>query len=84
MSTDTVADLRALRGRFDGALLAPGDPGWDEARRRRPWQLATDQHPAAVALPDRCRRRPACTAIRAQQPRRLVGARVRTEASGAT
>jgi FAD/FMN-containing dehydrogenase len=50
MSIDMVADLRALRGRFDGALLAPGDPGWDEARRA--WQLATDQYPAAVAFPE--------------------------------
>jgi FAD/FMN-containing dehydrogenase len=31
------------------AILAPGDPGWDDARRA--WNLAVDQHPAAVALP---------------------------------
>ena len=30
-------------------LIMPGDPGWDEARRA--WNLAVDQHPAAVALP---------------------------------
>ena len=31
-------------------LIFPGDPGWDEARR--PWNLAVDQRPAAVALPE--------------------------------
>jgi FAD binding domain-containing protein len=30
-------------------LLAPGDPRFDDARRA--WNLAVDQHPAAVALP---------------------------------
>ncbi len=30
-------------------VVTPGDPGWDEARRA--WNLAVDQHPAAVALP---------------------------------
>jgi FAD/FMN-containing dehydrogenase len=31
-------------------LLFPGDPGWDDARRA--WNLAVDQRPAAVALPE--------------------------------
>ena len=31
-------------------LVFPGDPGWDEARRA--WNLAVDQRPAAVALPE--------------------------------
>jgi len=31
------------------AILMPGDPGWDDARRA--WNLAVDQHPAAVAEP---------------------------------
>ena len=30
-------------------LLTPADPGWDDARKA--WNLAVDQHPAAVALP---------------------------------
>jgi FAD/FMN-containing dehydrogenase len=30
-------------------ILEPGDPGWDDARRA--WNLAVDQHPAAVAVP---------------------------------
>jgi FAD/FMN-containing dehydrogenase len=31
------------------AILEPGDPGWDFARRA--FDLAVDQHPAAVAIP---------------------------------
>ena len=31
-------------------LVFPGDPGWDDARRA--WNLAVDQRPAAVALPE--------------------------------
>jgi FAD/FMN-containing dehydrogenase len=31
-------------------ILEPGDPGWDSARR--PFDLAVDQQPAAVALPN--------------------------------
>ena len=31
-------------------ILTPGDPGWDDARRA--WNLAVDQHPAAVAVPE--------------------------------
>jgi FAD/FMN-containing dehydrogenase len=31
-------------------ILMPGDPGWDDARRG--WNLAVDQHPAAIALPE--------------------------------
>jgi hypothetical protein len=43
---DSVADLvAAIRGR----VVAPGDPGWDEARQA--WNLAVDQRPALVAMP---------------------------------
>ena len=31
-------------------LLFPADPGWDGARKG--WDLAVDQHPAAIALPE--------------------------------
>ena len=31
-------------------LVFPGDPGWDDARQA--WNLAVDQRPAAVALPE--------------------------------
>jgi FAD/FMN-containing dehydrogenase len=32
-----------------GTTYFPGDPGWDEARQA--WNLAVDQHPAAVFVP---------------------------------
>jgi FAD/FMN-containing dehydrogenase len=51
MVTDMLADvLRPLRARCRGAVLVPGDPGWDAARAS--WQLAVDQYPAAVAYPE--------------------------------
>jgi FAD/FMN-containing dehydrogenase len=54
LTTSTDARLREgledLRGRVDGELAAPGDEGWDEARQA--WNLAVDQRPAAVALPE--------------------------------
>jgi hypothetical protein len=31
-------------------ITTPGEPGWDEARRA--WNLAVDQRPAAVAIPE--------------------------------
>ena len=49
-TTTADVDLSALRGAFSGDLHAPGDAGWDEARLA--WNLAVDQHPAAVAIPD--------------------------------
>ena len=42
-------DLRGLDAAIDGAIVAPGDAGWDRARQA--WNLAVDQQPAAVALP---------------------------------
>jgi hypothetical protein len=41
-------DIDALRALVDGEAVAPGEPGWDEARRA--WNLAVDQQPAAVVL----------------------------------
>jgi FAD/FMN-containing dehydrogenase len=49
VSIDTTNDLRTLRADFRGRVLAPGDPGWDDARR--PWMANIEQRPAAVALP---------------------------------
>jgi FAD/FMN-containing dehydrogenase len=43
MSADLAAPVTTI-------ILMPGDPGWDDARRA--WNLAVDQHPAAIALPD--------------------------------
>ena len=31
-------------------LVFPASPGWDSARKA--WDLAVDQHPAAIALPE--------------------------------
>jgi FAD/FMN-containing dehydrogenase len=46
----TGADLDALRTRIDGDVVGPADPGWDDARRA--WNVAFDQRPALVALPE--------------------------------
>ena len=40
-------DISALRGRFRGALLRPGEEGYDEARRV--WNGAIDRYPALIA-----------------------------------
>ena len=42
--------LDLLRGRLAGDLVTADDPDWDRARRA--WNLAADQHPAAVAFPE--------------------------------
>ena len=41
------AGVEALRGRFRGALLRPGEEGYDEARRV--WNGAIDRRPALIA-----------------------------------
>ncbi len=41
--------VEALRGLCGGAVHLPGDPGYDAARV--PWNVAVQQHPAAVAYP---------------------------------
>jgi hypothetical protein len=38
-----------LKRQLADVVVAPGDPGWDEARAA--WNLAVDQRPAAVARP---------------------------------
>jgi FAD binding domain len=43
-------DVHALRSRMDGLVVAPEDEGWDEARQA--WNLAVDQRPALVAIPE--------------------------------
>jgi FAD/FMN-containing dehydrogenase len=50
MAIRTQIDLEPLRDRHRGGVLAPGDPDFDQARRA--WQLAVDQQPAAVAVPE--------------------------------
>lgn len=41
-------DLESFRAALDGEATAPGDPGWDAARR--PWNLVADQRPALVVF----------------------------------
>jgi hypothetical protein len=43
-------DPSALRAHLDGDIVLPGDDDWDAARLA--WNLAIDQHPAMVALPE--------------------------------
>ena len=38
-----------LADALTGAVVLPGDPGWDDARSA--FNLLLDQHPAAVASP---------------------------------
>jgi FAD/FMN-containing dehydrogenase len=45
--TIALADIDGLRARFRGALLRPGDEGYDEARRI--WNGAIDRRPALIA-----------------------------------
>ena len=47
---DAPLDLSALCARVAGDIVLPGDGGWDAARLA--WNLAVDQHPAMVALPE--------------------------------
>ena len=43
-------DPSQLRERMEGRLSTPGDHDWDQARQA--WNLAVDQRPAAVAIPE--------------------------------
>ncbi len=46
----TAGTYDDLRNRLMGDVVAPGDVDWDAARQA--WNLAVDQQPAAVALPE--------------------------------
>jgi UDP-N-acetylenolpyruvoylglucosamine reductase len=56
-------------------LLFPGDPGWDDARRA--WNLAVDQRPAAVALPQTVD-----DVVAVVEHARLVGLKVAVQGTG--
>jgi FAD/FMN-containing dehydrogenase len=45
-----VVSTDELRGRLQGEYVTPRDSNWDEARLA--WNLAVDQRPAAVAVPE--------------------------------
>ncbi|GAA1719408.1 FAD-dependent oxidoreductase [Nonomuraea bangladeshensis] len=67
--------LRALGSRLEGALVLPGDAGWDAARAA--WQLAVDQRPAAVVLA-----RSAADVAATLKTARACGLRVAPQSSG--
>jgi FAD/FMN-containing dehydrogenase len=48
--TSTAPAASELRAAMTGLVVAPGEPGWDEARQA--WNLAVDQRPALVAIPE--------------------------------
>ena len=50
VQTTTLVDVGPLRAQLAGDVVTPEDDGWDEARLA--WNLAVDQRPAAVALPE--------------------------------
>jgi FAD/FMN-containing dehydrogenase len=50
MENAPVVDVDELRSRVQGLVAAPGDQAWDEARQA--WNLAVDQRPALVAVPE--------------------------------
>jgi FAD/FMN-containing dehydrogenase len=56
-------------------LVFPGQPGWDDARRA--WNLAVDQRPAAVALPESV-----AGVVAAVDHARAVGLRVAVQGTG--
>src|SRR3954453_885731 len=47
---ESGTELRTLKALSTGAVVSPADSGYDEARAA--WNLAADQHPAAVAIPE--------------------------------
>jgi hypothetical protein len=50
LTTAPVHDPAPLRDALTGQVVAPGEPGWDEARQA--WNLAVDQRPALVVIPE--------------------------------
>ena len=50
MTTDQIANARALGNRLSGGVVLPDDESWDTARQS--WNLAVEQRPVAVVLPE--------------------------------
>jgi len=50
MTDDRIANVRALGERLSGDAVLPEDDAWDAARQS--WNLAVDQRPVAVVLPE--------------------------------
>jgi FAD/FMN-containing dehydrogenase len=49
ISTNSNVDITTLRHAVRGAVLAPGDEGWDI--ERTPWNVAFEQQPALIVVP---------------------------------
>jgi FAD/FMN-containing dehydrogenase len=49
MDNAPAVDAHELQARIEGQVVAPHDAAWDEARAA--WNLAVDQRPALVAIP---------------------------------
>jgi FAD binding domain-containing protein/berberine-like enzyme len=76
LSAPTAAEaLDVLSGLVAGAVVRPGDADWDEARRA--WNLAVDQHPAAVVVPESAE-----DILAAVQAARAAGLRVAPQGTG--
>jgi hypothetical protein len=65
----------ALRGLVAGDVVLPGDASWDDARRA--WNLAVDQRPAAVVLPESAE-----DVLATVQAARAAGLRVAPQGTG--
>src|SRR3954469_16569113 len=50
ISTSTPTSVDTLREQLTGEIVTPSDSHWDDARRA--WNLAVDQRPAVVAIPE--------------------------------
>jgi len=50
MTTDQTASVRALGNRLSGGVVLPDDESWNAARQS--WNLAVEQRPVAVVLPE--------------------------------
>jgi FAD/FMN-containing dehydrogenase len=50
MRIDQIENVRALGKRLSGDAVLPGDESWDACRQS--WNLAVDQRPVAVVLPE--------------------------------
>lgn len=75
MSQLTHTRTAARRAGAPDILVFPGDPRWDDARRA--WNLAVDQRPAVVALPESVE-----DVVAAVDHARTVGLRVAAQGTG--
>ncbi len=73
--TASPITLTSLADQLTGEVFLPGDPGWDQART--PWNVAVDQHPAAVVLVEGVR-----DVVATVEAARTLGLRVAVQGTG--